>query len=79
MVSGSIIQDFILHSGETIGVIGGTGSGKSSLVNLICRLYDVDEGCVRVQDYFGRLDFRILTCKIECSALYSSHNFTRPE
>lgn len=44
------LMDIDLHirSGETIGVIGGTGSGKSSLVNLICRLYDVDEGCVRV-------------------------------
>ena len=40
------LSDIDLHikSGETIGVIGGTGSGKSSLVNLICRLYDVDEG-----------------------------------
>ena len=37
-----------IKSGETIGVIGGTGSGKSSLVNLICRLYDVDEGRVKV-------------------------------
>ena len=44
------LSDIDLHirSGETIGVIGGTGSGKSSLVNLICRLYDVDQGCVRV-------------------------------
>ena len=44
------LTDIDLHikSGETIGVIGGTGSGKSSLVNLICRLYDVDEGCVKV-------------------------------
>lgn len=32
--------------GQTVGVIGGTGSGKSSLVNLICRLYDVDSGQV---------------------------------
>ena len=46
--------DLHIHSGETIGVIGGTGSGKSSLVNLICRLYDVDEGSVRV----GGLDVR---------------------
>ena len=37
-----------IQSGETIGVIGGTGSGKSSLVNLISRLYDVTEGCVKV-------------------------------
>ena len=44
------LSDIDLHirSGETIGVIGGTGSGKSSLVNLICRLYDVDQGSVRV-------------------------------
>ena len=50
------LTDIDLHikAGETIGVIGGTGSGKSSLVNLICRLYDVDEGSVRV----GGLDVR---------------------
>ncbi len=50
------LSDIGLHirSGETIGVIGGTGSGKSSLVNLICRLYDVTEGSVRV----GGLDVR---------------------
>ena len=46
--------DLHIKSGETIGVIGGTGSGKSSLVNLICRLYDVDSGQVRV----GGLDVR---------------------
>ena len=50
------LTDIDLHikSGETIGIIGGTGSGKSSLVTLICRLYDVDEGCVKV----GGLDVR---------------------
>ena len=50
------LSDIDLHikSGETIGVIGGTGSGKSSLVNLICRLYDVDEGSVCV----GGIDVR---------------------
>ena len=37
-----------IHSGETIGIIGGTGSAKSSLVNLISRLYDVDRGSVEV-------------------------------
>lgn len=44
------LHDIDLHikSGETIGIIGGTGCGKSSLVNLISRLYDVDEGAVRV-------------------------------
>ncbi len=37
-----------IKSGETIGIIGGTGSSKSSLVNLISRLYDVNEGSVFV-------------------------------
>ena len=37
-----------IKSGETIGIIGGTGSSKSSLVNLISRLYDVSEGSVFV-------------------------------
>ena len=40
--------DLHIRSGETIGIIGGTGSGKSSLVNLISRLYDVDRGSVLV-------------------------------
>lgn len=46
------LADIDLHikSGETIGVIGGTGAGKSSLVNLICRLYDVTGGSVKVGD-----------------------------
>ncbi|MBP3198963.1 MAG: ABC transporter ATP-binding protein [Butyrivibrio sp.] len=37
-----------INSGETIGIIGGTGSAKSSLVNLISRLYDVTAGSVKV-------------------------------
>ena len=37
-----------IHSGETIGVIGGTGSSKTSLANLISRIYDVSEGCIKV-------------------------------
>lgn len=40
--------DLHIHAGETIGIIGGTGCGKSSLVNLISRLYDVTDGSVRV-------------------------------
>lgn len=44
------LEDINLHikSGETIGIIGGTGCGKSSLVNLISRLYDASEGTVKV-------------------------------
>ena len=39
-----------IESGETVGIIGGTGSGKTSLVQLICRLYDVLSGEVLVGD-----------------------------
>ena len=40
--------DLHIHAGETVGIIGGTGSGKSSLVSLISRLYDVQQGSVKV-------------------------------
>ena len=43
--------DLKINSGETVGIIGGTGSGKTSLVNLIPRFYEASEGCVRV---FGK-------------------------
>ena len=51
-----VLEDIDLHikSGEVIGIIGGTGSAKSSLVQLIPRLYDVSEGTVRV----GKEDVR---------------------
>ena len=44
------LSDIDLHirSGETVGIIGGTGSSKSSLIQLISRLYDATEGVVRV-------------------------------
>ena len=50
------LSDIDLHiaSGETIGIIGGTGSSKSTLVQLVSRLYDVTEGCVKV----GGVDVR---------------------
>ena len=50
------LKDVNLHieSGQTIGIIGGTGSAKSSLVQLIPRLYDVTKGCVKV----GGIDVR---------------------
>ncbi|MCH5146881.1 MAG: ABC transporter ATP-binding protein [Clostridiales bacterium] len=46
----NVLEGINLHinSGETIGIIGGTGSSKTSLVNLISRLYDVTEGSVKV-------------------------------
>lgn len=51
-----VLKDINLSiaSGETIGIIGGTGSAKSSLVNLISRLYDVSEGAL----YVGGIDVR---------------------
>lgn len=51
-----VLEDINLHirSGETIGVLGGTGSAKSTLVNLISRLYDVTDGAVKV----GGIDVR---------------------
>ena len=50
------LKDINLHikSGQTVGIIGGTGSSKTSLVNLIPRLYDVTEGSVKV----GGIDVR---------------------
>jgi len=42
--------DLHIKTGETIGIIGGTGTGKSTLVNLISRLYDVTEGELKVGD-----------------------------
>ena len=46
--------NFTVKSGETVGIIGGTGTSKSSLVQLIARLYDVTEGSVQV----GGVDVR---------------------
>lgn len=50
------LSDIDLHikSGQTVGILGGTGSSKSSLIQLICRLYDVSEGSVKV----GGVDVR---------------------
>ena len=52
----NILNDITLDikSGETIGIIGGTGSGKTSFINLISRLYDATEGSVKV----GGIDVR---------------------
>ena len=56
-----------IESGQTIGIIGGTGSGKSSLVNLIPRLYDVTEGSVKVGDVDVRdYDLKALRDQVSC-------------
>ena len=39
---------FTLKKGETLGIIGGTGSGKTTLANLLCRFYDVSSGAVKI-------------------------------
>ena len=46
--------NLFIGAGETVGIVGGTGSGKTSLVQLISRLYDVNEGAVKV----GGIDVR---------------------
>ena len=58
----AVLKDVDIHikSGETIGIIGGTGSAKTSLVQLIPRLYDVSEGSVRV----GKRDVRDYDLKV---------------
>lgn len=50
--------NFVIKPGEVVGIVGGTGSGKSTLVNLIPRLYEVTEGAVLVDDVDVR-DYRL--------------------
>lgn len=54
--------DLTIHAGETIGIIGGTGSSKSTLVQLIPRLYDVLDGSVRVGGHDVR-EYRLETLR----------------
>ena len=65
-----------IKSGETIGIIGGTGSGKSSLVNLIPRLYDVTEGDLlvggnNVKDYDLKMLRDEVSCVLQKNVLFS--------
>ncbi len=54
-----------IRSGETIGIIGGTGSAKTSLVNLISRLYDVSDGSVSVGGHDVReYDMEVLRSQV---------------
>jgi len=41
---------FVLEAGDFVAVVGGNGSGKSTLVKLLTRMYDVTEGCVKIND-----------------------------
>ena len=61
--------DFHVKSGQTVGIIGGTGSAKTTLVQLICRLYDVTGGSVRVggrdvREYDAELQ---RACELACA------------
>lgn len=65
-----------INSGETIGIIGGTGEGKSSLVNLIPRLYDVTKGELKVggknvKDYDIRTLRNEVSCVLQKNILFS--------
>lgn len=57
----SILEDisFEIESGKTIGIMGATGSGKSSIINLLQRFYDVNEGTVKIDD----VDIRKMTLR----------------
>ena len=69
--------NFEIKAGETIGILGGTGSSKTSLVNLISRLYDVNEGTV----YVGGKDVRnydLETLRNEVSAVLQAKQAVKP-
>lgn len=73
-----VIEDFnlVIYPGETVGILGATGCGKTSLINLIPRFYDVTDGAVYVDDVDVR-DYRldVLRDKISVS-LQKSEVFT---
>ena len=65
-----------IKSGETVGIIGGTGTGKSTLVNLIPRLYDVTEGTLKVgnkdvRDYDIETLRDAVSCVLQKNVLFS--------
>ena len=70
-----VLKDVTLHvkAGEMIGIIGGTGSAKSSLVNLIPRLYDVSDGEVRVCGVDVR-KYDIVTLRDQVSMVLQQNN-----
>ena len=64
--------NLFIASGETVGVIGGTGSGKTSLVQLISRLYDVSEGAVKVGGVDVR-DYDIETLRNQVAVVFQKN------
>ena len=65
--------DLHIKSGETIGIIGGTGCGKSSLVSLLSRLYDVSDGAVKIGGVDVR-DYDLETLRNEVSVVLQQNN-----
>ena len=68
--SAEVLEDIDLHihEGETIGIVGGTGSSKTSLISLISRLYDVTGGSVKVGGRDGR-DYDLDTLRREVAVV----------
>ncbi len=74
----NVLENINIHikSGETIGIIGGTGSSKSTFVQLIPRLYDASEGCVKVggvdvRDYDMEVLRNEVSCVLQKNVLFS--------
>ncbi|MGD9677417.1 MAG: ABC transporter ATP-binding protein [Vulcanibacillus sp.] len=83
-----------IKSGETLAIIGKTGSGKSTLVNLIVRLFDVDDGMIKIDDHdikefplgvlhekigFVPQDNFLFSTTIEKNIAFGLNNYTREE
>ncbi|AVK60830.1 multidrug ABC transporter ATP-binding protein [Lactobacillus sp. CBA3605] len=81
--------DFEAHSGQTVAIIGGTGSGKTTLVNLIPRFYDIDKGHVRVdgqdvrdirtQDLHQAVSFVPQTATLFTGTIRDNMKFGKPD
>lgn len=62
-----ILKDvsFKIHYGEQIALVGESGAGKSTIINLICGLYDVDNGCIKINGYnIKKINLNLLRSQI---------------